>query len=207
MKSFLGILQSALALGVWLATANASPPSRGILREVWSGIGGSDLASLTNSPAYPNNPTSTNYVTDFFEAPTDVLENYGQRMHGYIVPPKTGAYTFWIASDDEGALFLSTDDNPANVRLIARVPGWTSSREWTKYSEQQSAPVQLTAGRAYYISALMKEGTGGDNLAVRWLMPDGVDQAPIVATNLIPYGVSLGPPVIIGHPTNTTVVE
>ena len=207
VKSFLGIFPSVMALGVWLATANASPPSRGILREVWTDIGGSDLASLTNSPAYPNNPTSTNYVTDFFEAPTDVLENYGQRMHGFIVPPKTGAYTFWIASDDEGALFLSTDDNPANVRLIARVPGWTSSREWTKYSEQQSAAIQLTAGKAYYISALMKEGTGGDNLAVRWLMPDGVDQAPIVATNLIPYGISLGPPVITGHPTNTTVVE
>ncbi|MCX8109525.1 MAG: PA14 domain-containing protein, partial [Verrucomicrobiae bacterium] len=207
MKSVFGRLAGILVLGVLARDLNASPPARGILREVWEGIGGTDLASLTNSPAFPNNPTSTNYVTDYFEAPVDVLDNYGQRMHGYVIPPKTGAYTFWIASDDEGALFLSTDDNPANARLIARVPGWTSSREWTKYPEQQSSPITLTAGKPYYISAMMKEGYGGDNLAVRWQMPDGTDQGPIVATNLVPYGVSFGPPVIISHPTNTTVVE
>ncbi len=190
-----------------LFCAGAAPPANGLLREVWEGIGGTDLGSLTNNPAWPNNPTSTNYVTDFFEAPTDVLDNYGQRLHGYVVPPLTGNYTFWLASDDNGALFLSTDENPANIRLIASVPGWTSSREWGKYAEQQSAPIPLTAGRPYYISALMKEGGGGDNLAVRWLMPNGTDQAPIVATNLLPFGVSFGPPVIARQPTNTTAIE
>lgn len=200
------IFSGLMLLGT-LAAHAASPPANGLLREVWEGIGGTDLGSLTNNPAWPNNPTSTNYVTDFFEAPTDVLDNYGQRLHGYIVPPKTGNYTFWLASDDNGALFLSTDENPANIRLIASVPEWTSSREWGKYPQQQSAPIPLTAGRPYYVSALMKEGWGGDNLAVRWLMPDGTDQAPIVATNLIPYGVSFGPPVIAVQPTNTTVIE
>lgn len=202
-----GVLWCVLCLVSVLYGHAATPPANGILREVWEGIPGTDLASLTNSPAYPNSPTSTNYVTDFFEAPTDVMEDYGQRMHGYIIPPKTGAYTFWIASDDEGALFLSTDENPANIRLIASVPGWTAPREWAWYSEQQSSPITLTASKPYYISAFMKEGGGGDNLAVRWLMPDGTDQAPIVATNLLPYGVSFGPPVIAGQPTNTTVVE
>jgi hypothetical protein len=185
----------------------ANPPAFGILREVWENIPGTDLNALTSSPDYPNKPTSTNYVIDFFEAPTDVLENYGQRMHGYILPPMSGAYTFWIASDDNGALYLSADENPANVRLIASVPGWTSPREWSKYSEQKSAPVTLTANKAYYIAALMKEGGGGDNLAVRWLMPDGTDQGPIVATNLLPYGISFAAPVIATHPANSTVVE
>ena len=35
-----------------------------------------------------------------------MLEEYGQRLHGYVVPPLTGLYTFWIASDDSGALYL-----------------------------------------------------------------------------------------------------
>jgi hypothetical protein len=207
MKRLNCLLTSGLVLWTSLFSAGAAPPARGLLREVWEGIGGTDLGSLTNSPAWPNNPTSTNYVTDLFEAPTDVLDNYGQRLHGYIVPPLTGNYTFWLASDDNGALFLSTDENPANIRLVASVPEWTSSREWGKYPQQQSAPILLTAGRPYYVAALMKEGGGGDNLAVRWLMPDGTDQAPIVATNLVPYGVSFGPPVIAVQPTNTTVVE
>src|ERR1041385_1683789 len=72
----------------------------GITREVFLNIGGTAISDLTNSPAYPNSPDSTNIVTDFFESPTDVFDNYGQRMYGYIVPPVTGNYTFWIASED-----------------------------------------------------------------------------------------------------------
>ncbi|HMO66201.1 MAG TPA: PA14 domain-containing protein, partial [Verrucomicrobiota bacterium] len=138
---------------------------------------------------------------------TDVLDNYGQRMHGFVLAPLTGNYTFWIASDDQGALFLSTDGNPANARLIASVNGWTSSREWEKEPNQQSEPIPLQAGRAYSISALMKEGGGGDNLAVRWRLPNGVDQAPMVATNLAPWGTSFTAPQIRTQPANTTAVE
>src|SRR4051794_33547969 len=75
-----------------------------ISREVWNNIAGTDVALLKSDPRYPNSPSSSNLVTDFFESPTNVADNYGQRMHGYIVPPKTGAYTFWIATDDAGEL-------------------------------------------------------------------------------------------------------
>lgn len=53
----------------------------------------------------------------------------------------------------------------------------------------------------------MKEQGGGDNLAVRWLMPNGIDQAPIVATNLLPWGVSFAPPTIARQPAPTNAVE
>ncbi len=184
-------------------------PVRGgsILQEVFSGLGGSSLSDLTNAPAFPNFPTRTEFLTEFFEAPTDVEENYGQRVHGYLVPPLTGNYTFWIASDDQGGLFLSTNEFPANKRPIAGVPGWTPSREWGWYAEQRSVAIPLQANKAYYIEALMKEGGGGDNLAVRWLRPDGVDQAPIPATYLLPWGTAFTPPQISQQPTNTTVIE
>lgn len=183
-------------------------PSFGLLREVWTGIGGGvSVSDLTSSPNYPSRPSSANYVTDLFEAPIDVLEEYGQRLHGYLVPPLTGDYTFWISSDDGGALYLSSDEDPAKATRIARVDGWTSPREWNRESNQRSAPIRLTAGNAYYISALMKEGYGGDNLAVRWRLPDGTDQAPIVATNLLPWGVDFSPPLIAQQPTNTVAVE
>jgi hypothetical protein len=178
-----------------------------ILREVFNNIGGSALSDLTNNPAFPNSPTSTNYITDFFEAPTDVFENYGQRVRGYIVPPASGSYTFWVASDDQGALFLSTDEFPANKRQIAHVPEWTSPRQWGKFAEQQSAPIVLQANKAYYIEALQKEGGGGDNLAVRWLRPGNIDEGPIPATYLLPWGTTFTPPAISQQPTNTTAVE
>ncbi len=205
-----GILRFLGGFGVLALTAispSLQAQTVGLLREVWENLGGASVSDLTSSPNYPGRPTSSNYVTHLFEAPVDVLENYGQRMHGYVVPPITGNYTFWIATDDGGALHLSTDEDPARARLIARVNGWTSPREWTREANQKSAPIPLVAGQAYYISALMKEQGGGDNLAVRWLMPDGVDQAPIVGTNLLPWGVSFGPPTLARQPADTTVVE
>ncbi len=85
----------------------------------------------------------------------------------------TGLYQFWIASDDEGQLFLSSDSNPENKVEVASVPGFTGFRVFTKYPEQKSVMIRLEAGEKYYIEALHKEGTGGDFLSVAWLMPSG----------------------------------
>jgi hypothetical protein len=111
----------------------------GVLREVWNNISGTSVGDLTNHVRYPSQPDSESILSRF-EAPTDVAEEYGQRLQAYLWPPVTGNYTFWIASDDNSTLFLSTDDNPANKRVIAHVPGWTNPREWTRFTEQQSAP-------------------------------------------------------------------
>ncbi|HEV57898.1 MAG TPA: hypothetical protein ENN87_10470, partial [Phycisphaerales bacterium] len=155
-----------------------------ILREVWTGIPGASVADLTGSPAYPDNPTFTDELTSF-EAPTDWAEEYGTRVRGYLHPPTTGDYTFWVASDDGGELWLSEDAMSGNARRIAHVPGWTSSREWTKYAEQRSEPIHLVAGQRYYIEALMKEQGGGDNLAVAWQGP-GIGQQVIPGQYLSP---------------------
>ena len=59
---------------------------------------------------------------DIFEVPTNALDNYGTRLRGYLCPAVSGNYTFWIASDDNGELWLSTDETEANKTLIANVP-------------------------------------------------------------------------------------
>ena len=43
-------------------------------------------------------------------------------MRGYLLPPASGAYTFWIASDDSSLLYLSAGTNPASMTAIALVP-------------------------------------------------------------------------------------
>ena len=70
------------------------------------------------------------------------------------------------------------DGDPANKSLIASAPGWTFAREWGKFSQQHSAGISLTAGQKYYVEALQKEGSGGDNLAVGWAMPGQTTAAP-----------------------------
>ncbi len=173
-----------------ITDTNAIPipsPEGKILRQWWTGISGSDIDDLTDDTDYPDNPTGSNYPTSF-EAPTNWANNYGTRMLGYVYPPTTGAYTFWIASNNAGQLRLSTNDQPANAALIASVPdgGYTNSREWDKYNSQQSVSINLEAGQRYYIEALQKESSGGDNLAVAWEGP-GFSQQVIDGAYLSPW--------------------
>ncbi|MVT12082.1 T9SS type A sorting domain-containing protein [Chitinophaga tropicalis] len=161
-----------------------------ILRESWTGIGGTVIGSLTSNASYPNNPTGRDQITSL-EGPTNWADNYGTRIRGYIHPPVSGSYTFWIAGDDNADLYLSTTDNPANSSRIAYVNGWTTSRQWNKYSTQQSAAISLVAGQKYYIEVLHKEGGGGDNVAVSWQGP-GISQQVIAGSYLSPLVLEAG---------------
>jgi hypothetical protein len=100
------------------------------------------------------------------------------RLYGYICPPTTGNYTFWIASDDNAELWLSTTANSSNKVRIAYNTSLTNSREWNKFATQKSAAITLTVGQLYYVEALMKEGTGSDNMAVGWAKPGQPTTAP-----------------------------
>ena len=161
-----------------------------ILREYWMGISGTSVSNLTSNASYPNSPTSYDYRSSF-TAPVDWADNMGQRIRGWIYPPVSGQYTFWISGDDETQLFLSTDETTANTTMIARVPGWTGSLEWTKYAEQKSVKITLEAGKPYYIEGLMKEGTGGDSIAAAWELP-GTSTGPVVISGqyLAPWSAS-----------------
>lgn len=143
-----------------------------ILREWWLDIAGASVENLRRHPDFPNKPAGAEYLARF-EAPLSFGKDYGQRIHGYLYPPVTGDYRFWMAADDTGELWLSTDDNPANVRWIAGTSAWTSSREWDRYPEQTSLFIPLEAGKRYYILALHKEADNKDNMSVAWLIPDG----------------------------------
>ncbi|MBE0534043.1 MAG: lamin tail domain-containing protein, partial [Phycisphaerae bacterium] len=159
-----------------------------ILTEYWFGIEGSDLSALTSHPSYPDNPSTSEYRTSF-EIPVDWADNYGTRMRGYFHPPQSATnYRFWIASDDASELWLSTDDSAANARKIAEVIGWTSPREWSKYTSQRSSYISLAAGQRYYIEARHKEGSGGDNLAVAWRRGTSGTTAVIGGQYLSPFG-------------------
>ncbi|MCW3078466.1 MAG: hypothetical protein JWO32_3075, partial [Bacteroidetes bacterium] len=153
-----------------------------ISREVWNNISGFNVTDIPlTTPA-----TITGSLT-IFETPLNAADNYGERISGFICPPASGNYIFWIASDDNSELWLSTNNLAANKQKIASVTGYASGRQWTKYPSQQSVPVSLTAGQKYYIEALHKEGSQGDNLAVGWQLPDGSLERPIPGGRLSEY--------------------
>ncbi len=157
---------------VWCFTT--IPEGLGSIREdLWWGIAGREIEDLLNDPRYPDNPDETRYLTSF-ESGTSLGESYGGQIHGWLHPRKSGDYTFWLASDDESELFLSTDDTPANKVGIAHIINWTTPYEWYKSIEpyQESSPISLVGGEKYYIMARWKEHLGGDFCMVAWQGPD-----------------------------------
>ena len=121
-----------------LFTITGNTVAGAISREVWTGIGGKSVSNIPLGAA----PNTTDTLPSF-EAPTNWADNYGTRLRGYITAPVTGSYTFWIASDDNSELWLSTNDNPVNKVRIASVPDWTGSREWNKFPSHKSPPPSL----------------------------------------------------------------
>ncbi len=167
----------ATATSVQLAELAFNNATGSVLWEYWLNISGTAVSDLTNNVNYPNNPNGSALLPSFV-GPVNWADNYGTRVRGFITAPLTGSYVFWIASDDNSALWLSTNASPTNATLIASVPGWTNPDIWNVYSSQKSALVHLVAGQRYYIEALQKEGGGGDNLSVGWAMPGQVTTAP-----------------------------
>jgi parallel beta-helix repeat protein len=154
----------------------------GIIREVWNNDYGNDIAQIT----LQNTPSSTTQLTSL-ESPVNAGENYGERIRGYLTAPTTGSYTFWVAADDAGEIWLSTDEQPVNKVKIAYTLSWNNSREWTKFASQKSKAITLQAGQKYYIEVLHKQGGGGGNLAVQWMLPGGTVESPIPGNRLSGY--------------------
>ncbi len=150
--------------------AAAALGTTGIVHEIWDGLSGTALSGLYASPKWPLRPDRVRVVNGL-NSGTDLADNYGARLRAYVIPPATGAYTFWLASDDQGVLLVSPNDSPASAVQRASVSGYSSPLEWTKYSTQQSTPLTLTAGQRYFVEARVKEGGGGDHVAIGWTGP------------------------------------
>jgi hypothetical protein len=195
--------------------------TRGFLRREWfTGISGASLSDLAASAKFPWFPDSTDFVTSF-ETSFQDLDDYGVKLSGLVTAPATGSYVFFLASDDAGALFLSTDEQASHKVMIAHEPAWNPPRQWRDAANQSSrgspasnisAPVLLEAGRSYYIEALMKEGNGRDHIEVAWQKPG--ESAPenfsepisgaYLSAYADPAGVSL---TVVSNPASVTVTE
>lgn len=219
---------SLLVAGGLLSARAATPPAAptGVISaKGYLNIGGTAVTDLTNNPKFPDKPDVA-YYYPYFEWNADPSgdittpannaygENYGAQMAGYFYPPVSGDYIFWLSADDGSNLYLSTDADPANKKLIAQETGWSNARMWdtvgggstveaknsstfagtqwpTKDTAAGGAKITLTAKKPYYIEAIVKEGGGGDNLAVAVQAPDGSIDAtlPIPGKYLAPYSV------------------
>lgn len=156
------------------------PGTGSILREEWDNISGNNISQipLATTPA----KISQLAALETFNSG----EMFGARISGYLCPPQSGNYTFYIAGDDQVELWLSTDENRANKKKIASILNWSGFREFNKFPSQKSAEINLQAGQHYYIEVLHKEGDGGDHVSVAWVLPNGSTESPIPGNRLLP---------------------
>jgi hypothetical protein len=116
---------------------------------------------------------------------------YAARVSGWFIAPTTDKYTFYVASDDDSDLFLSTDNTIANSRLIAQEVGWMNidqwltggggggGASWTQNNSDTWSPdggatipyangIQLNQGQAYFFQNVHYQGNGGDCMSVTY---------------------------------------
>lgn len=172
----------------------AEEASNGLRREVWTGIGGAGVWHLRKHEKF-HQRAQFEEIIENAETPKNSGNRYGQRLRGYVVPKRSGDYTFWITSDDNSELWLSPNDSKFGKERISWIRGHGAGRrsdyagkdQWKRFRSQKSVSVKLLAGKKYFIEALHKENVGKDHLAIGWSFGEDEDPKVISSEYLIPY--------------------
>jgi hypothetical protein len=136
-------------------------------------------------------PVEYTSVVQELSAPANRGEGFSGRVRGYIVPPQSGDYTFWVAGDDMAEFHLSTDAKPENLKRIAYIHEWANPQHWDKRpATQKSSPVKLAAGQRYYFEARYVQICNRDHVEVGWSKPGEPTDKPsqiVPGSALIPW--------------------
>lgn len=168
-----------------LSAERAIRAGAGLSREVWLGVGGARLGDFFLSGIAPRRADERDVIAG--GAVEDRRGNFASRLRGWIVPPESGDYTFWISGDDETEFWLGVSGTPYDRVRLANVPDWTHRAEWDRYAAQRSQPVTLAAGKPVYVEVLHKQGSGAAHIALGWQLPSNRLERPIPAAALAPW--------------------
>jgi hypothetical protein len=168
---------SLLATATGLQSARSATfsvgPGSGVVREI--------LAASTNGTRVVQH---RDIVRKAFEVPVVRATNYQARFIAQLIPSQTGEHQFWIASEARSELWLSVDAAPGNLAKLAEVSADTPYAKWPHTNEAVSRPVQLEAGKRYFLEVRQTQNAGSTHLSVRWRLPDGTEERPIPAARL-----------------------
>ena len=170
----------------------ALPFTGGLFHEWWSGV---HENAFFNSPQFGNRPDGRDEVPDF-ELTIAETNAYAVRVCGYVHPPVTGNYHFWLekppvdfAKTGYAYLAMSPTEDPSESVTIAKTTSSGNgmiSPQNTVGTTGASPPVPLVAGRRYYIQANLFIKQGNAQLSVFW-QPPGQERRVLKSEFLSPW--------------------
>lgn len=172
--------------------------------------GGNNIGALVNDPLRYANPTVVDVRPVFATggtANTYVAGTYVDRVDGFFVPTVKTNYVFLMSADNDGYLYLSTDSDPVNRKMIAADVGWQNTAEWTgpggdtakrrgdrvgggpfeNRSDQMLTSVRAVQGQGLLAGVTADDGVDPDP----WPTLDANGNAVITLTNGVRYAIQL----------------
>jgi hypothetical protein len=108
-------------------------------------------------------------------------ENYGFIAIGYFLPPTTGTYTIYTASDDGSGVWIGNLALPGATRTSSNAT-LNNNLGGGQGVTERSATISLTENVMYPIRIVMEEAVGGDALTFSWSGP-GISKTTDLSTH------------------------
>lgn len=152
--------------------------------EVWNNVTTLDALRQAIKKKKANGKRTAYYLGSNWR----LREKYGVRWRGYVIPPASGTYVFYVRADDEGAFYLSPDESPAHLPSAPLVRNGSAEFGWPMWGEGVSQPVALEIGRRYYFEFLHAQSTDLGFGQVGWMGPNYLVERPINGRRIASYG-------------------
>jgi hypothetical protein len=111
----------------------------------------------------------------------DIGSNYGFIAIGYFLPPTTGTYTIYTASDDGSGVWIGDLALPEATRTGANAT-LNNAFGLGQAVTERSSTISLTGKVMYPIRIVMEEAAGGDALTFSWEGP-GISKTTDLSTH------------------------
>ncbi len=154
--------------------------------DYWEKLKDGRIYILKREKGFPDKPDGTISVR-MLEGRQNWKDKYGTRVSGYLYPPATGRYIFYLVANDEAEFYLSDNDSTDKPKKLLSAKSSEASYEWGDAKVKSSSPVQLESGKRYFFEILTAEKNGDDYMALGWRLPDGRMERPIPGNRVSPW--------------------
>lgn len=186
--SILSVLCGAMLAEAASGGSSAEEPSPGVAQELWFGVPGGSVRDLTHGKVFETAASAVHKITSLDVR--NLGDQYGARYSALLRVPVSGKYRLYLSSDDSAELWLGKDATQKDMACVATVKGYSDLHNWSNQPNQASEPIQLEAGKFYFLLVIHKEDGGPDHMSVAWSGPEIPAPAIIPATALfLPPGI------------------